>query len=643
MVTIEVFGLQLLNALSLGVLYILLAAGLSLIFGVSEIVNFAHGSLYMLGAFVGLSVVNLTGSFWAALLLAPLIVGLVGVIIEVVLLRPIYDRDHLYQIVLTFGVSLMILSLVKWWYGNQPQYFSTPPGLTGVLTVGPLTYSKYKLFVVGAGLLITLFVWLLLEKTDMGLILRAGSQRQTTVQILGIEITRYFTLVFGIGSALAGLAGVLAGPYLNVSPQMGNEIIIVVFIVVILGGLGSFRGSVVAALLIGLIEVFEAEFVPFASGFLIYVAMIAVLVLRPEGLFGEYNVRKQVSKASFSRIIPPVRPTNRKFLAFVVLLALVPFGAGVLYSSYFVSLVAIIFAWAILALSFDLVTGYLGLLSLGHAAFFGISAYSVALSVTHFSESLLVGAAIAIVASAAFAWVVGALSVRLTGVYFAMITLASAQLVYQLAFVWTDFTGGENGLNVDAISLLGLELGGLDAYYIGLAAVVGVYAAAVLLLDSRFGHAVQAVRESERRMTFLGYDTNKVKRRTFTISGVFAGIGGVVFLLQQMFVSPSSVHWLVSGNGLMGMMIGGLGTLFGPLLGAGVFVGFEQVVSSYTEQWQFFLGLILVLVVLFAPRGLVGLYGDITEAVFGPTSPFGTASGNQQSTTNTDDTAEGDR
>lgn len=602
--------LQLFNAVSLGVLYVLLASGLSLIFGVSDIINFAHGALYMLGAYIGLSVVGATGSFWLGLIVAPLFVAIVGVAIEVLTLRPIYGRDHLYQIVLTFGLALMIVSAVKWLFGDQPQYFGIPPSLSGVLAVGPLFFSRYKLFLILVGGVVTAAVWYGLVRTDIGLVLRAGAQRPQTVEFMGVNVTRYFTIVFALGSGLAGLAGALAGPYLSVTPQMGNSIIIVVFIVVILGGLGSFRGSVIAALLIGGLQTLESTVLSSHSGFLIYFAMIAVLVVRPEGILGEYSIQKHASKVSLGRIIPPIRPTDVRFLAAVGVLALVPLGVGTVYSQYAVTLVAIMFAWALLALSLDFVTGYLGLLSFGHAAFFGISAYTVALTVLHLTNSLVLASVFAIVLCAVVSWAIGALSVRLSGVYFAMITLAFAQLFYRIALVWTGFTGGSNGLNVSSVHLLGLPIGTTVAYYLGLVAVVGVYVVSLWVLDSRFGHAMKAIRESERRVSFLGYDTEKIKRRTFMLSGVFAGIGGIVFVVQQTFVSPGTLFWLVSGDGILSVMIGGLGTLFGPLIGAGVFVGFQQIVSSYTGQWQFFLGIILVCIALFAPQGIAGVYGD---------------------------------
>jgi branched-chain amino acid transport system permease protein len=616
---LNLLALQLLNGIALGVLYLLIASGLSVIFGMTDIINFGHGALYMLGAYVGLSVFNFAGSFWVALIVAPLIVGVVGGILERTTLHRIYDRDPLYHIILTFGLALMIADAVEFIWGKGPQQFSSPEILSGAMELGPIFYPRYKLFLIGAGVAVALGIWLLFEKTDFGLIVRGGAQSPDTVRIMGINISNYFTLVFVLASALAGVAGVLAGPFLNVTPTMGDSILIVAFITVVVGGLGSFRGSVVAALLIGLLQSLGTVFLPQLTGFTIYILMIGVLLIRPQGLLGEYEVRSESTKVTFSEIIDPVPITDRRVLGLIAVLAVVPLGIDTFYSSFFVGLLSLMFIWAILALSLDMVMGYMGLLSFGHAAFFGIGAYVTGLTVLNVYNSFLLAAVISVVLSAIVAYIIGVMSIRLSGVFFAMITLAFAQMFYQLALTWNDVTGGSDGLSIPSMELFGLGLVNLGNtvifYYFSLLVALGVYAGAVRFLDSPFGRIVTAIRESERRVSFLGYDTNTFKRRAFAISGAIGGLAGALLAAYQTFVSPSSLFWVVSGDVVIAMMFGGMGTLFGPMIGGAAFIALSEILSSYTDQWRFILGLLLVLTIMAAPRGLVTVYQSLVARI----------------------------
>jgi branched-chain amino acid transport system permease protein len=398
---------------------------------------------------------------------------------------------------------------------------------------------------------------------------------------------------------------------------MGDSILIVAFITVVVGGLGSFRGSVVAALLIGLLQSLGTVFLPQLTGFTIYILMIGVLLLRPQGLLGEYEVRSESTKVTFSEIINPVPITDRRVLGLIAVLAVVPLGIDTFYSSFFVGLLSLMFIWAILALSLDMVMGYMGLLSFGHAAFFGIGAYVTGLTVLNVYNSFLLAAAVSIVLSAVVAYIIGVMSIRLSGVFFAMITLAFAQMFYQLALTWDVVTGGSDGLSIPSMELFGLGLVDLGDtvifYYFSLLVAVGVYAGAVRFLDSPFGRIVTAIRESERRVSFLGYDTNTFKRRAFAISGAIGGLAGALLAAYQTFVSPSTLFWVVSGDVVIAMMFGGMGTLFGPMIGGAAFVALSEILSSYTDQWRFVLGLLLVLTIMAAPRGLVTVYQSLIE------------------------------
>lgn len=614
-VSLELLLIQILNGLTLGILYVLIASGLSVIFGVTDILNFAHGVFYTIGAYFAFTLIGVTGSFWLALFLAPVAVAVLGAVIERTTLHTIYDRDPLYHILLTFGLVLMLSDAIEFIWGKGQKPFSIPGALVGFVDLGVINYPTYRIFLICVGAIVAFGVWLILKYSKFGLIIRGGAQNQQTVRIMGVNMSRYFTLVFAFGTLLAGIAGVLAAPYLNVSPTMGDEILIVAFIVVVVGGLGSFTGSVIAGLLIGLIQTLGSVFIPELSGFLIYLLMIGILLFRPQGLFGQYEVRSQTAKISFDKTIPPVSLTNPKVMATVIVFLLLPLVPNVV-SSYYLGLLSLFFIWGLLALSLDMVMGYIGLLSFGHAAFYGLGAYTVGLVAIHFYNSFLLAAVLAILITATVAWVIGALSIRLSGVYFAMLTLAFAQMIYQLALsTFANITGGSNGLSgIPTIQLLGLSLGDpMIFYYLCLVLLVGTYYLAVRVVDSPFGRVLTAVRESERRASFLGYDTNKYKRRAFMMSGAVGGLSGSLFAAYQTFVSPNALHWPVSGDALFAMIFGGMGTLYGPIIGGGVFVGLNQILSTYFEQWRFILGFLLVLVVIFAPRGLVSMYMQVRD------------------------------
>ncbi len=282
---IDIFA-QALNGLSYGVLLFLLSVGLTLIFGMLDVVNLAHGSLYMLGAYAGLTFVAATGSFWLALLLAPVAVGIIGIAIERICLRPLYRRGALDQVLLTFGLVYLFEDLVKWIWGGRIRSIAPPALFSGSVTIWEATVPSYRLFVIAFGLAMAAVLWLLIERTRLGAIIRAGVFDAEMASGMGINIERVFTLVFGFGAALAGLSGVIAGPIQSAQPPMGATILIPALIVVVVGGLGSLKGSLVGSLIIGQAETFGKAWLPGASMLMIYLVMAAVVLLRPQGLFG---------------------------------------------------------------------------------------------------------------------------------------------------------------------------------------------------------------------------------------------------------------------------------------------------------------------------------------------------------------------
>lgn len=281
----DFFG-QALNGLSYGVLLFLLSVGLTLIFGMLDIVNLAHGSFYMLGAYAGLTMIAATGNFWVALLVAPLVVGLIGALMERSVLRPLYRRPPLDQVLLTFGFIYFFEDLVKWIWGGRIRSIPPPDLFAGSVTIFGATVPSYRLFVIVFGLVMAVLLWLLIEKSRFGAIIRAGVFDAEMTSGMGIDTDRLFTGVFALGAALGGLSGVIAGPIQSAQPPMGAGILIPALIVVVVGGLGSLKGSLVGSLIIGQAETFGKVWLPGASMMMIYAVMALVVLLRPQGLFG---------------------------------------------------------------------------------------------------------------------------------------------------------------------------------------------------------------------------------------------------------------------------------------------------------------------------------------------------------------------
>lgn len=280
-------GLQLtLNGLAFAGLIFLLAAGLSVIFGLMDVLNLAHGSFYMLGAYTGVVVLRTVGSFWLALVVAPLLLAVIGGVMEVVFFRRLYRRGHLMQVLLTFGFSLVFVDLVRWRFGPQNQPFPVPAELRGAVQILDFEFPIYRVFVIAVAVLVAALLLVGWRRLKVGAILRAGVADTEMVGLLGIDLARVFTLTFAFGAGLAGLAGVIAGPYLATYPGMDENVLILALVVVVVGGLGSIEGAIVGALLIGLANSYGAYFRPDVSVALVFAVMALVLLVRPRGLLG---------------------------------------------------------------------------------------------------------------------------------------------------------------------------------------------------------------------------------------------------------------------------------------------------------------------------------------------------------------------
>lgn len=597
---------QLLNGLVYGMLLFLSAAGLSLIFGLMNVVSLAHGSFFMLGAYIALSVTRQTHNFWLAMVAAPLLAVAIGLLVERLFMRRLYRRGHLDQVLLTFGFTFVFFDLVRWIWGSDIRRLAAPDALQGSIEIAGGVFSTYRIFLLCLGIAIALTLWLVMERSRLGAMVRAGVDDSAMAAGLGANIPLLFTGVFGAGVALAALGGVAAGPVLGLYPGMDGDILIPSFIVIVIGGMGSLRGAFVGSLLVGVADAFGKAWLPSLSLFLIYLLMALFLLVRPQGLFG---IQGGVPPAGMVVAPQPAfdRPRLARTAGLLVLLALALFP--LLVPDYHRTLVSEIFVFAIFAMSLDLVLGYTGLPSFGHAGFFGLGAYVVIVLGALFGLNGWLGLLAAILITTIVAALIGFFCVRTSGITFLMLTLAFSQLLYSIAFKWRDVTGGSDGIGIaQRPDLLGLSLDSpLVLYYLTFGAFVLVWLMLRHLVAAPLGRSLVGIRENESRMHAIGYATGRYKLLAFTIGGALAGLAGGLYALFNGFVSPEALHWSASGDVLIMAMLGGAGTLIGPVIGAAVFLLMKNLVSSWSEHWMLIVGSVFIACVMFFPGGIWGV------------------------------------
>ena len=606
----EIFGVptqalfgQLLLGLINGSFYALLSLGLAVIFGMLNIINFTHGAQYMMGAFAAYLLAQFLGlGYWPSLIIAPLLVGIVGIIIERTMLKRLYHLDHLYGLLFTFGIALIIQGLFRYQYGSSGLPYPIPAELQGGIRLPFMFLPYYRGWVIFFSAAICLTTWFLIERTKLGAYLRAATENPTMVRAFGVNVPRLITLTYGAGVALAGLAGVLAAPIYQVSPLMGAELINVVFAVVVIGGMGSIMGSVVTGFALGLIEGLTKVFYPEASTTVVFIIMAIVLLIRPAGLFGKTaTTTAGVESTSVSNALDGGRALN---VAIAVLAVILVFAPLVVYPQFLMKALCI----SLFALSVNLLLGYAGLLSFGHAMFLGsagyVSAHAAKIWGLTPELAILAGTATA----AAMGLVVGAIAIRRLGIYFAMTTLAFSQMIFFLA-VQAPFTGGEDGIQGVPRGLL---FGFIDLknqmimYYV----VFAIFMAALLLvhriIHSPFGEVLKAIRENEPRAISLGYKTDRYKLMAFVLSATIAGIGGATKAIVFQLASLTDVHVGTSGEAVLMTLVGGLGTVLGPIVGAFVIIAMETYLAEWGQWVTVIQGVVFVICVMAFRRGLVG-------------------------------------
>ncbi|MEP7062596.1 MAG: ABC transporter permease [Betaproteobacteria bacterium] len=615
--TLASFASQLLNGLASASSMFLVAAGLTLIFGVTRIVNFAHGSMAMLGAYIASAIVatHIGGamSFWIALAGALAAGALLGVLLERGVVARLYAAPEMLQLTATFGVLLVARDAALALFGAEDRLGPRVPGLAGSVDLGSFVVPQYDLFLLAVGPLVLVALTWLVARTRFGMMMRACAENRQVAAGLGVDPVRLSIAVFALGSALAALAGALALPREPATLAMDLPIVADAFVVTVMGGLGSIPGAFIAAVVIGVVKALCIGLGSVDVGSMTiafpkltlaaeFVVMAIVLAVRPQGLLGrQIDMPASTLLAQQRAFVPPLARRDLLLaLLIVVLLAALPSIAD----EYAQVLATEILLAALFAASLQLLLGTGGITSFGHAAHFGIGAYATALCAkAALPFGLAIGAGA--VAGAASAAIIGAFCVRLSGVYLAMLTLAFAQIAWSVVFQWDSVTGGSNGL----VGIWPPEALASRPHFYAFAAtlVVVAFAALVAIAHGPFGRTLRATRDSRLRAAAVGIDVARTQWLAFVIAGAFAGLAGAVFAFSKGSLSPETLAIPKSVDALVIVLLGGINAWFGPIIGAAVFTWLQDSLARTFPYWRAALGVFIVALVLLFPQGIAGV------------------------------------
>jgi branched-chain amino acid transport system permease protein len=592
---------QFLNGLAGASSLFLVAAGLSLIFGVSRVVNFAHGSLYMLGMYLAVWLSDRIG-FWLAVPAAAACVAIIGGLIEFLVLRRIYKAPELLQLLATFALVLIIKDAALWLWGPEDLLGPRAPGLRGAVNIAGFQFPQYDLFLIVIGPLVLGLLYFLLNKTRFGILIRAASEDREMAGALGINQRWLYTGVFALGALLAGLGGALQVPREPASLAVDLGVVADAFVVVVVGGLGSIPGAFLAALLIAEVKAFCIG-LGFSKATLVieFIVMAAVLVARPWGLLGRMPSPAR-GPSGAEPPLPTPSPTLMRMLG-VLLAALVILP--LMAKDYTLVLLTDVLIFALFAVSLHFLLGPAGLYSFGHAAYFGLGAYGAALLAARAGAPMELSLALAPLVAGIGALAFGWFCVRLSGVYAAMLTLAFAQIVWSAAYQWDVFTGGSNGIvGVWPAAWLSSRAA---YYWLSLALSVGAIMLLWRALHAPFGLALRAGRDSPLRADASGINVRALHWAAFTVAGLAAGLAGSLHAFSKGSISPETMGISRSVDGLVMVLLGGIQSLTGPVWGAALFTWLQDTAARSIEYWRALIGCTILALTILLPAGLGGL------------------------------------
>ncbi len=597
---------QFLTGLSDASSLFLIASGLSLIFGVTRIVNFAHGSFYMVGAYVAYAFISFLPQnfyfFWIGVLGAALVVGVLGVLVEISLLRRLYHVPELFLLVATFGIVLILQDGARLIFGAEDLLGPRAPGLEGSVNIMGSLIPQYDLVLIFLAPLVLGGIWLMLHRTRWGVLVRAATEDREMTGALGVNQARLYTGVFFLGSFLAGLGGAIQLPKGGADLLMDMNVIAAAFVIVVVGGMGSITGAYLAAVLIGELSAFGILIFPQSTLVMMFLVMAVVLVIRPYGLFGKPEVGDAGSGDVTLALLQPASKKIRILgLLLLTAIALLPLYAG----SFQLILVTEIAIFALASMSLYFIMGPGGMLSFGHAAFFGGGAYAAALMVHYVQTPMELALFMAPLVIGLLALIIGWFCVRLSGVYLAMLTLAFAQICWSIVFQWGGFTGGDDGI----LSIWPSKWAAnkIVFYYLTMVICIGGILALRYLIFTPFGYTMRACRDSALRAGAIGIHRHKHQWLGFTVAGGFAGLAGGIYVFSKGSVFPDEMALARSFDFLLMVLLGGVDTIFGPVIGSGAFIWLHDTIGRI-EFWQLILGLVFILLVVAFPQGIVGYF-----------------------------------
>ncbi len=603
----DALALQLLNGLSHATTLFLMASGLTLIFGVTRIVNFAHGSFFMLGALWSAHAVTNWWPAWGesawgyglAMLMGAALAALLGALTEWLLLKRMRHAPQLYQLVATFGLTLALHDAMRWFFGPEEVFAPRFPGLKGAIQLGESFFPTWQVVTLLLGPLVWLGLHLLLTRTRWGQRVKAATQDRDMLDALGVNPAPIMLGVVMLGCGLAGLAGALQLPREPAHLQMDVNVVVETFVVVVTGGLGSIGGAFAAAMLIGVIHALGLNFFPQATLVLVFLTMAVVLVWRPQGLAGLTAHTEQRESVPVFSLWPMGFGGRAAFVALFVGLTLLAWGQG----DYGRSLAEDVMVMMLFGLSLQWMMALGGLVSFGHAAFFALGAYGAALAHLNWGASLgwalLAGMALAL----AVALVFGALVVRSSGVYLAMLSLALAQMVWAGATQWVGLTGGDNGLiGLRLIDAADRPLWDAVLLVLSLLAVAGM----ARVVKSSRGAALQALRDAPMRAAASGLQVQLLRYQVFVGSALLAGLAGGLWAAFKGAVFPSVASVAMSVDALLVILLGGVHQLWGAAVGSTLLVWGGAELGQGLDYWRGILGVLIMVVMVLAPSGVLG-------------------------------------
>jgi branched-chain amino acid transport system permease protein len=622
----KAFVSAVLNGVTLAGLYFLVASGFTLVFGLMRNVNLAHGSLYLLGAYVGYDAAQWSNNWFVGVLAGTLVLGVIGALLQILVFQRLAG-DELRQTLVTIGISIVAADLMLAVWGGKTYQFAIPEWLDGAVTTPIITaiksngqivtmrYPFYRLVVLAAAVVIGVGLWLALNKTKVGMMIRAGVDDRAMLSASGVNIRLLFVGVFAIGGMLAGFSGVVGGSALSIAPGEDVRYLLASLVVVIVGGMGSITGAAIGALLIGLAEQIGLVYFPTYGVVLTFVIMVATLAVRPQGIMG--NARTRL--ADPPRVALPGDIVTPEFTpasaALGVALLLFP-----LIASPFVvfQLGAQTLILGMIALSLMVLAGYGGMVSLAQLTVAGIAGYSVAILGPNGAAVLGLGwpwwlyVPVSILIAGCVAALIGMIAVRTAGIYTIMITLAVATAFFYFAQQNYSLFNGHSGFRgVQPPEAFGVDWRSqIPFYYLTLGVAATAYSAVVYCSRSAFGRALMAIRDNPRRVRAVGYDVTFHRVAAYFFAGIIAGTAGVLYVWFNGRISPGTVGAGEVIGILVIAVIGGLRHPIGPFIGAALYVFLKTFAIDIVgaDRFNTLIGMVFLVIVFASPDGLFGLW-----------------------------------